>query len=168
MSFVVRPPRGATRLEFAVCAIVFGLLAGTLLYYLLRYRAEAEQAGVRYQVASMRTALAGRVMAAELAGNPAALQALVGSNPVALLQSTPPDYRGDMEQTSARELPASGWFFDEKQRILVYLFRGNKLFSGVRLARWSFRIESLCLPTNNAKPPGTPGKLCVVLHQIDG
>lgn len=168
MIHVVRRTRGATRFEFAVCAIVFGILAGLLLQYVLRYRAEAELAGLRYQVAGMRTALAGAVMKAEAAGNPAAVLALVGSNPVKLLERTPPGYRGELDQINVKEMPAGSWFFDRKQRILVYVFSGNKTFSGVRHTRRSYRVESLCLPTNNAKPPGTPRKLSVVLHQVDG
>lgn len=168
MTPVVRRARGATRFEFAVCAIVFGILAGALLHYMLRYRAEAELAGVRYQVASMRTALAGAVMKAELAGDPAAVQALVGSNPVKLLQGAPPGYRGELDQINVQEIPVGSWFFDRKQRILVYVFSGNETFSGTRYSTRSYRVESLCLPTNNAKPPGTPGKPGVVLHQVDG
>ncbi len=164
----VRRQGGATRFEFAVCVVVFGCLAGALSYYLLRYRAEAELAGVRYHVAGMRTALAGKAMAAQLAGDTAAVRALVGSNPVKLLRSTPPGYRGELDLRNDNEIPAGSWFFDRKQRTLVYLFSGNTTFSNVRYARWSFRVESLCLPTNNAKPPGTPGKSSVVLHQVDG
>ena len=168
MTPAVRRMRGVTRFEFAACAVVFGILTGTLLHYLLRYRAEAELAGVRYQVASMRTALAGAVMRAELAGNPAAVQALVGSNPVKLLQSAPPGYRGERDGQNDKDIPAGSWFFDRKQRTIVYLFTGNKTFSDTHHVRWGFRVESLCLPTNNAKPPGTPGKLSVALHQVDG
>jgi hypothetical protein len=168
MTPVAHRARGVTRLEFAVCAIVFGVLTGMLLHYMSRYRAEAELAGVRYQVASMRTALAGKAMEAELAGNPAAMQALVGSNPVKLLKSVPPGYRGEIYGANDKEMPSGSWFFDRKQRSIVYVFTGNKTFSDVRHTRWSFRVESLCLPTNNAKPPGAPGKLSVALHQVDG
>ncbi|WP_338761239.1 hypothetical protein [Massilia sp. METH4] len=169
----IRPARcrGATRFEFAVCAVVFALLAGVLLHYLLRYRAEAELAGVRYQVASMRTALAGRVMHAHAAGDLGSLNRLAGMNPVELLEHIPPGYRGELDQADVGKIPRGSWFFDRKQRFLVYLFSGNKDFSGKGFSRWSFQVSSLCLPTNNAKPPGTPAEsttLCVALHQVDG
>ncbi|MBB3219657.1 hypothetical protein [Pseudoduganella umbonata] len=171
MGAVPRRARGATRFEFALCAILFSVLAGVLLYYVLRYRAEAELAGVRYQVASIRTTLAGKIMEAVVAGDIGRLQALAGTNPVALLEHPPPGYRGEVDQLDGQEIPRGSWVFDRKQRKLVYLFSGNKNFSGRHYAYWSYRVESLCLPTNNAKPPGTPAKmpkLSVALHQVDG
>ena len=162
---------GATRFEFVVCALVFAVLAGVLAHTMLRYRAEAELAGVRYQVASIRTALAGKIMEAVVAGDTGRLQALVGMNPVALLEHAPPGYRGEVDQVNDENIPRGSWVFDRKQRKLVYLFSGNKNFAGRHYTHWSYRVESLCLPTNNAKPPGTPAeppKLSVALHQVDG
>jgi hypothetical protein len=123
----------------------------------------------------MRTALAGKTMEAAVKGDLASLQTLVGSNPIALLEHAPPGYRGEIDQADVANVPLGSWFFDRKQRNLVYLFSGNKTFSGSIHSSWSFRVESLCLPTNNAKPPGTPAdssakspKLSVALHQVDG
>ncbi|WBR99822.1 hypothetical protein OU994_15950 [Pseudoduganella sp. SL102] len=167
----VQRARGATRFEFAICAMVFSVLAGVLLHYVLRYRAEAELAGVRFQVAAMRTALAGKIMEAALAGDTGRLQALVGSNPVALLEHAPPGYVGEVDQLNGRNIPRGSWVFDRKQQIIVYLFSGNKTFSTRHYTHWSYRVESLCLPTNNAKPPGTTAdvaKLSVALTQVDG
>jgi hypothetical protein len=171
MTTPLRPARGATRFEFAIAAMAMAILAGVLLHYLLRYRAEAEVAGVRYQVASMRTALAGKAMEASLSGDCAAFAALAGANPVRFLDRAPPGYHGEVESSDMAEIPPGSWFFDRKQQILVYLFSGNKTFSGQRFTRWSFHVESLCLPTNNAKPPGTPDRSAnpsVALHQVDG
>ncbi|QGZ42764.1 hypothetical protein IP92_04658 [Pseudoduganella flava] len=160
--------QGATLLEFAVTAGVWAILAGVLLFYVLRYQASAEVAGARWQVEQMRSALLGRVVEANLA-DPAQQRALAGINPVSLLRNPPAAYLGEFDNATFAEIPRGSWYFDRKQQILVYLFNGNKSFFEDTPERWVFRVEFTCLPTNNAKPPGTPGTNCgVALHQVDG
>jgi hypothetical protein len=160
--------RGATLFEFAVTVAAWALLAAVLLHYVLRYQASAEAAGVRWQVEQMRSALLGRVLEATLQA-PERQRALDGINPVGLLRNVPPNYRGEFDNAKFAEIPPGSWYFDRKQRILVYFFNGNKSFFEDTPERWVFRVEFTCLPTNNAKPPGTPGTNCgVALHQVDG
>jgi hypothetical protein len=168
--------RGATLFEFAATVTVWLLLAGVLLYYILRYQASAEVAGVRWQVEQMRSALLSRVLEDNLHANvhanaqdKARQHALAGINPIGLLRSVPPNYLGEFDNAKYAEIPRGSWYFDRKQRNLVYLFRGNKSFSQDTPERRVFRVEFSCLPTNNAKPPGTPDTHCgVALHQVDG
>jgi type II secretory pathway pseudopilin PulG len=161
--------RGATRFEVAVCAGVFGVIVAVMLHYMQRYQAEAERATVRTQVAMMRSALLSEVLAANARGQRGSLQALVGSNPVALLRTLPLNYRGEFDQPDRSQIGPGHWYFDRKQQILVYLFNGNIPFFGSMPKAWSFRVSSLCLPTNNAKPPGTTGiETGVALYQVDG
>jgi type II secretory pathway pseudopilin PulG len=96
-----RRPRGATLFEFAVAAIIIAILGAVLLDRVLRYQAEAEEVRVGYQVAIMRSALLSRVAEAGIASDPRMLAALVGLNPVTLLQSEPPGYRGEFDHPEA-------------------------------------------------------------------
>jgi len=160
--------RGASLFEFAVCTIVFAVLTGLLLERVLRYRAEAEREGVVRQVENLRSALLSRVLEAEISGNKTQLRALVGSNPVALLQRAPISYLGEFDNPSAEKIPPGSWYFDRKQRKLVYVFTRNKSFRVGTPERWEYRIEFIRLPTNNAKPSGTPPSAGVALQKVDG
>jgi hypothetical protein len=161
--------RGATRFEFALCAGIWALLCGVLLYQVLRYQAEVEEAAVRLHVHYMRAALDNRVLQARIRGDLESLRPLAGSNPVNLLQSAPPDYRGEYDRPEQAAIPPGSWFFDRKQRILVYLSSGNKSFLVHRRARLAYRIELTRLPTQTAKPPGSPAPVTgVVLQELDG
>ncbi|WUR15778.1 hypothetical protein E7V67_011940 [[Empedobacter] haloabium] len=161
--------RGASLLEFGVCTIVFAILTGLLLERLLRYRADAEREGVIHQVENMRSALTSRVLAAEISGNKDELRALVGSNPVTLLRHAPIGYQGETDDIRTTELVPGSWYFDRKQQKLVYVFTRNKSFRTGTVERWGFKVEFIRLPTNNAKPPGTPPRSAgVVLNQVDG
>lgn len=160
--------RGASLLEFGVCAVVLAILAGLLLERVLRYRAEAEREGVLLQVENMRSALYSRVLAAKV-GDTDGLRALVGSNPVSLLRHAPVGYAGEIDNADSADLAPGNWYFDRKQQKLVYVFTRNKSFRTGIVERWGFKVEFICLPTNNAKPPGTPpASAGVVLNQVDG
>ncbi|TWI69449.1 hypothetical protein IP91_00517 [Pseudoduganella lurida] len=164
-----RLARGASLFEFAVAIIIMAVLGGVLLGRVLRYQAEAERTGVNYQVAILRSALASHVMEAGIAADPQQLAAFDGINPVALLQRPPPGYRGEFDHPDDTEMAGGSWYFDRKQRILVYVFSRNETFLDVLPKKWCFRVELSRLPTNNAKPPGTPGSsFGVALHQVDG
>jgi hypothetical protein len=165
---VVTAQRGASLFEFAVCTIVFAVLTGLLLERILRYRADAEREGVVRQVENMRSALLSRALQAEIAGDKTQVRALVGSNPVALLQRNPVAYLGEFDNPAVAEIPPGSWYFDRKQRKLVYVFTRNKSFLEGTPERWAYRVEFICLPTNNAKPPGTPPSAGVALHKVDG
>jgi hypothetical protein len=168
MRRVASAQRGASLLEFAVCAIVFAVLTGLLLERILRYRADAEREAVVRQVENMRSALLSRVMQAEIAGDKTQLRALVGSNPVALLQRPPVFYVGEFDNPAVVKIPPGSWYFDRKQRKLVYVFTRNKSFRTGTTERWEYRVEFIRLPTNNAKPTGTPPSAGVALQKVDG
>ncbi len=164
-----RRQRGASLLELAVCVIVFAILAGVLLDRLHRYQAEAERAEVERLVATLRSLLLVRVLQAQITGDVVAVQALVGSNPMALLQTPPQGYRGEFDKPDEQALGPGSWYFDRKQQKLVYLFTGKKSFRTGISTRWAFTIKFTRLPTNNAKPPGTPPLVgSVALTQVDG
>ena len=161
--------RGASLFEFAVVGIVTAVLAAVLLDQVQRYQAEGERAGVRLQIEQMRSALMSRVLSAGISGDAGALHALVGANPVTLLQTIPPNYLGEFNDVQAVDLPMGSWYFDRKQQTLVYKFRRNKSFTFSATKHWSFRVEFIRLPTDNAKPPGTPSIANgVALVQVDG
>ncbi|GGC10982.1 type II secretion system protein [Pseudoduganella buxea] len=164
-----RRQRGASLFELAVCAGVFAILAAVLLDRVQRYQAEAEHADVTRQVATLRSLLLVRVLQAEIAGDAAAVAALVGSNPMALLQTPPASYRGEFDKPDEQALAPGSWYFDRKQQKLVYLFTGKKSFHTGTPTQWAFTIKFTRLPTNNAKPPGTqPLVGSVALTQVDG
>ena len=168
MRSVVTGQRGASLLEFAICTVVFAVLTGLLLERMLRYRADAEREGVVRQVENMRSALLSRMLQAEISGDRTQLRALVGSNPVALLQRNPVSYLGEFDNAAVVKIPPGSWYFDRKQRKLVYVFTRNKSFREGTPERWAYRVEFIRLPTNNAKPPGTPPSAGVALQKVDG
>lgn len=115
------------RLEFAVVAIVIGILAHFLLGALDDTRREIEEAAVQSEVAALRIELLDRLAHREGFGG--SLPA--GDNPVVWTGRAPAGYIGEVEAAAA----ATGrgvWFYARNDRTLVYRFRAGD--------EWRFRL----------------------------
>lgn len=160
---------GLTLLEFAIVAIVAGILLTVLLQRMYFYRGEAERAEVHKLVSNMRVALNSRLLQAVVQGKLREMAVLAGANPIDLLVRPPVNYLGEMNELAAQRAAAGNWYFESRGRKLVYVFSSKKSFLGDSYERWYFRLESPRLPTKNAKPDGAldlDGG--VALIQVDG
>jgi general secretion pathway protein G len=58
------------------------------------------------------------------------LQALEGSNPMTLLAETPHNYLGERDGVDPATLEDGNWYFDKRDKTLVYLVRNKGFFTG--------------------------------------
>jgi general secretion pathway protein G len=72
------------------------------------------------------------------------LPAFEGSNPMALLAETPRNYLGELDGADPAKLEDGNWYFDQRDKTLVYLIRHKGFFSGGQAnpprARFALRL----------------------------
>jgi hypothetical protein len=102
--------------EFALVVVVLGLISLFMLQRLNAVRDNMEEATVQSDVASMQMQLIETIAHRETFGGtlPAS------ENPVDWLPAPPRSYLGKLDQAPA---DVSVWYFDRRQKTLVYRFR---------------------------------------------
>lgn len=167
--------------ELVIAIILIGLVLGVLVDRSLQLFASAERRLVEASVTNMQTALQLQVAIQSLADNPAKIQISDGMNPVILVQSLPDDYGqyvdSDLAQVRARQfairpltnylgefyepdmqlLEKGNWYFDHKDKTLVYLIEHSEFFidneSTVSALRYSVRLEYTDINKNRRYEP---------------
>jgi hypothetical protein len=102
--------------EFALVVVILGLISLFMLHRLNGVRDDMEEATVQSDVASMQMQLLEKIAHRETFGG----SLPVSENPVDWLPSPPRSYLGGLDQAPAE---ASVWYFDLRQKVLVYRFR---------------------------------------------
>ena len=111
--------RGFTILELVVVIIIISILGLFAIDRVFALRIAAEQAAVKQLVGTLKSALGLEVARLALSGNMAGVAKLDKSNPMHLLSQAPNNYLG--ENDSSDLINNTGvWYFDEKQKALVY------------------------------------------------
>lgn len=110
---------GFTILELVVVIIVISILGLFAIDRMFVLRIAAEQAAVKQTVGTIKSALGLEVARLALDGNMAGVAKLDKSNPMQLLSQTPNNYRGEKDKSNM--INETGiWYFDKKQKTLVY------------------------------------------------
>jgi general secretion pathway protein G len=141
-----RRAAGFTRLEFAVAAVVFGMLVAALAERLLFYNEQAELVAAQQLVGTLRTALQVRAATLVSARGESGLATLAGANPISFLSEKPSNYLGEYYSPDLEELPQGNWLFDRAAGSLVYLPHGHKSFSFRTSKFLKFKVKFLRLP----------------------
>jgi hypothetical protein len=161
--------RGITLFEFAVSVIITVVLAGILLQRYDFYRDQAERVKLETVVSELRTVLHLKAALLRAESRDSEVAELAGQNPFDWLPAKPENYRGAWYSPAVNDIEAGNWYFDCTSRQLVYLLRNKNTFKKDELHLISFKVQLSRLPTNNAKPSGTPGNSYgVVLSQVEG
>lgn len=130
---------GASKFEFAVTVMIFGVLAAALLIRLNAIQAEVERTEVDLTIRNIRAgiqlAIGERIMRGE--------EHRLGE----LAQASPIDFLGHRPRAFADgpEAEISGqWAYDPVRRELAYLPRLPEAFDGARELRWRYvtRLDS--------------------------
>lgn len=118
---------GYSLLEFFIASVIISLVAVFLLERLLTYQEYAEQAAMELTVTNMRSGL--RLQVADLMTQDRMneMGALVKQNPVHWLETSPPNYLGELAPPVPKTLAQGNWYFDTTQRELVYLPHNSRL-----------------------------------------
>lgn len=161
--------RGATRFEFAVCAIVMGLLAGALLGRLIEWRAQSERTAAYHLVGALRTALVARAAQLGTAGGQAAVFSLLQENPMNWLQRRPANYLGEYYSPDLATLRKGAWFFDRTDRTVNYVLSSDTFSAGTsNLLKFKVEFSSSYRSAGSSGRSGNHGALVIDEVGIEG
>ena len=138
-------PRGFSLLELLIVIVVISVLTVVAIDRLLRLRFEAERVMVDSMLSGLRSALYIEFAGAAARGKPDALAARAGDiNPMRLLAERPDTYAGEYAAADPGSVAPGSWYFDTRERHLVYVPRFPEQFVTALPgpARARFRVEA--------------------------
>lgn len=124
----MRAERAFSLIELLIVIVVIGLLLTVAIERLLKVRYEAERAMVQSVLTALRSALYIEFTAAVAGGRMARLDTAAGSNPMALLADKPETFAGEFFGADPALFEPGTWYFDTRDRALVYLVRFPERF----------------------------------------
>ena len=140
----VKLNQGFTLLELVVVVIIVSLAAVIALQLLLGVRVDAERAAVTRTLGHLRSGIGMHVARSVLDDNWAAIAALDGANPMALMAQVPDSYLGEMAGPDPASVADQRWYFDANERLLVYRVAYSEYFesalAGAPRARFKLRL----------------------------
>lgn len=124
----VAPAGGFSYLELViVIAIISGLLVMAS-SRLMALQVDAERVAMENVVGALRSAIGIKVADYLAKGNLSAMRTLENSNPMDRLAEVPSNYAGEVDDTSTA-VEEGNWYFDTRNRYLVYRVRHESYFS---------------------------------------
>jgi prepilin-type N-terminal cleavage/methylation domain-containing protein len=124
----VRSERGFSLLEILIVVVIVSVLFVVAVDRLLRARYEAERAMVESVIGALKSALYIDFAAAAARNQLAAMDAAAGSNPMLRLAEKPETYAGEFYGPAPGTFEPGTWYFDSRDRVLVYLVRFPERF----------------------------------------
>ena len=122
--------RGFTLIEFAVVVICIAILSGLLLDRVYPLFAIAEETAFNRVRSQLASALMLEAAQHIVRGDAVALADLDGSNPMDLLLSPPANYVGPRDRANPDRMSRRVWYFDSRQRTVVYRPGANVRIDG--------------------------------------
>ena len=121
-------PQGFSLLELLIVVVVVGLLLTIAVERLLKLRFEAERTMVQSVISALRSGLYIEFASAAAGGRMGRLDTAGGSNPMALLAEKPETYAGEFFGADPALFEPGVWYFDTRDRTLVYMVRFPERF----------------------------------------
>lgn len=154
----MRGKRGFSLLELLIVIVIISLLLVVAIDRLLRLRFEAERVTVQSVIAALRSALYIEFAAAAARGQLQRMDTARGSNPMLWLAERPDSYAGEFFGADPALFEPGTWYFDTRDRALVYLVRFPEQFvtslSGPPRARLAVEPDYDDLDRNGRFDPG--------------
>jgi general secretion pathway protein G len=144
-----RHPRGFTLLELAVVAVIVAVLAGILLKRALYYQEQAERTSVEQTLGILRSALHLQMADRLLHPSRRPMSQLAGDNPMNWLAERPPNYVGEYAAPTPGRIAHGSWYFDTKDRTLVYLPTYDEHLQTAPGENGNLRFRSHLVGSNN-------------------
>lgn len=144
MRNAARFQQGMSWLEFAVTAVLLGILMLVLVQRLGEYQAAAERAEMEYGVTMIKSALKIRLSVLMVEGRMQETAGLLCENPVRWLEKLPPDYYGEAQGATVARVPPGKWYFDTRECTMVYMVKHGDRFSpdSAGIKRVRYRIKA--------------------------
>lgn len=151
--------RGFSLLELLIVLVVISVLTVVAIDRLLRLRFEAERVMVESMVSGLKSALYIEFAAAAARGKSEAMVAARGSNPMTRLAERPDTYAGEFSGADPASVAPGTWYFDTRDRTLVYVVRFPEQFvttlAGPARARFSVEPDYDDANGNGRLDPGS-------------
>jgi prepilin-type N-terminal cleavage/methylation domain-containing protein len=124
----VRASRGFSLLELLIVIVIISVLLVVAIDRLLKLRYEAERAMVQSVIGALKSGLYVDFAAAAAGGKGGRIDAARGSNPMLRLAEKPESYAGEFFGADPKLFEPGTWYFDKRDRALVYLVRFPEQF----------------------------------------
>ncbi len=136
--------RGFTLIEFLVVIIIISTLGAVLLDRMWFYQEAAEKAAMEQLAGTLRSALHFQIADKLVKGQTRELSRLAEDNPMDWLAEQPSNYVGERFAPGADEVAKGNWYYDLKDRQLVYVVaRGGHFMpdqAGRKEVRYAVRV----------------------------
>ena len=119
----MRSERGLSLLEALIVIVIISLLLVVATDRLLTLRYEAERATVQSVIGALRSALYIEFAGAAARGQIRSMDTAGGSNPMLRLAEKPAAYAGEFFGPDPGVFEPGTWYFDTRDRALVYVVR---------------------------------------------
>jgi prepilin-type N-terminal cleavage/methylation domain-containing protein len=150
--------RAFSLLELLIVIVVVSVLLVVAIDRLLALRYEAERTMMQSVLAARRSGLYIEFAAAAARGQNARIDNAQGSNPMLRLSERPESYAGEFYGPDPALFPPGTWYFDTRDRALVYIVRFPERFvtplSGLPRARLRVEPDYDDLDRNGRFDPG--------------
>ena len=122
--------KGFSLLELVIVIVIISVLMVLAMSRLLALMVDAERVTMESVAGTLRSAIGMKVAQAIVKSRISELPALEGSNPMALLAETPRNYLGELDGVDPSKLEDGNWYYDRRDKALVYLVHHKSFFSG--------------------------------------
>ncbi|MHB1140542.1 MAG: prepilin-type N-terminal cleavage/methylation domain-containing protein [Sulfuricaulis sp.] len=155
---VKRCSRGFSLLELVIVIVIISVLMVLAMSRLLALMVDAERVTMESVAGALRSSIGMKVAESIVKSKVADLPAFEGSNPMALLAETPHNYLGELDGADPAKLEDGNWYFDKRDKTLVYLVRNKGFFVGGQpsppRARFALRLVYSDRDGNGVFGPG--------------
>lgn len=135
-----RQAGGSKLFELLMVVLLVGALSMVVLDYMLGYIEMAERSAMENTVMNLRSALRLRLAEVLVHGDAREGVRLARDNPMNWLQESPPNYAGEFEDPEPGVIALGKWYYDRKNRELVYLVDMGREFvpdkAGIKRVRY--------------------------------
>lgn len=160
---ICRRRQGFTLVELVVAIIIISTLGAVLLDRMLYYQEAAEKAAMERFVVELRSALQLQIAERFLSGQSVEIAALAGDNPINWLDARPTNYLGERFDPAPNEIAKGSWYFDLKDRHLVYVMTRGAHFTPNPRGRKDVRyVARVTPPAKSPKERPTPADKVVI------
>jgi general secretion pathway protein G len=149
---------GFSLLELVIVIVIISVLMVLAMSRLLAVMVDAERTTMETVAGTLRSAIGMKVAESIVKSKVSELATFEGSNPMALLAETPRNYLGELDGADPAGLEDGNWYFDKRDKALVYLVRHEGFFSGGQAdpprARFAVRLVYSDRNGNGVFDPG--------------
>lgn len=121
---------GFSLLELVMVIVIISVLLVLAISRLLALMVDVERVTMETVAGTLRSAIGMKVAESIVKSKVSVLPAFEGSNPMALLAEMPRNYLGELDSADPAKLEDGNWYFDKRDKTLVYLVRNKGFFAG--------------------------------------